>query len=560
MTFDPAFLLPDATTLRLETVDYQPGTAFSLTVSTNHTSAACPLCHETTTRIHSRYTRTLADLPWADQSVRLQLRTRKFICTNTSCPRRIFTERLPTVVAPWARRTVRLATAQRQLSLTAGGRGAERVSHSLAMSVSDDTLLTLARQTPLPPQPTPQVVGVDDWALRKGQTYATILVDLQTGEPIDLLSERSAAQFAQWLREHPSITVISRDRGEIYAEGATTGAPDAIQVADRWHILKNLGDALLRVLQQHHHALAEALSTPDTPLASLQDVPTASMDHTTVAVSDMSEASPPRVLTRREQEQQLRHAAKRARQEQVQQLHGKGWSLHAIAAHTGLERKTVRKYVQLPTLPPPQARGQRSSVLDPYKPFVLERWQAGRNAMEILDEIRAQGYSGQRSTLRAYLTQVRKTHGLPPRSRSDTTRANLLPTRKPPTLRTLTWLILRGAETLTAEEQGDVMRARQAHTDVARAIDLAQDFADMVRNRHADALDAWLARATASTLVPLRNFAKSLQKDEAAIRAALTLEWSNGPVEGHINRLKLLKRQAYGRAKLDLLRARLLAA
>jgi transposase len=221
----------------------------------------------------------------------------------------------------------------------------------------------------------------------------------------------------------------------------------------------------------------------------------------------------------------------------------------------------VRTYVQLPTLPPAQARGQRSSLLDAYKPYLLERWQEGcSNAMHLLSEIQAQGYQGQRSILRDYLTRLRKTQGLSPRSRSGGPSIPLVPAAKPPTVRTLTWLVIRQAKTLTAEEQADVARARQACPEVETAIALAQDFAAMVRGRHADRFDAWLDRATASGLGSFHNFAKSLRQDEAAVRAGLSLEWSNGPVEGHINRLKLLKRQAYGRAKLDLLRARLLAS
>ena len=266
-------------------------------------------------------------------------------------------------------------------------------------------------------------------------------------------------------------------------------------------------------------------------------------------------------LTRRDQEQQTRRAAKLAQHEHVRHLHQQGVSLHAIARQTGLERKTVRKYIQLEHLPPPQARGQRDSLLDPYKPFILERWQAGcHNAMHLLQELQPLGYTGKRSILRAYLTQLRKSRGLPPRSRTSTEGAVTEPTRKPPTWRTLTWLVLRRAEKLTADEQNDVTRAREAHAEIATAIELARDFATLVRERRVAGLEPWLERASASTSAPFCSFAKGIRQDEAAIRAALSLPWSNGPVEGHISRLKLLKRQAYGRAKLDLLRIRLLAA
>lgn len=526
MAFDPAFLLPDATALRLESIVSTGAGGLRVGVTAIQPSTSCPICDQPTTRVHSRYTRTLLDLPWADQTVQLQLNVRKFICSTKACSRSIFTERLPSVVAPWARRTLRLADRQRQVGLTTGGRAGERLTKTLAMPVGDDTLLTLMRQTSLLETPTPQVLGVDDWALRKGQSYATILVDLETGKPIDLLSERSADQFAQWLHEHPGVTIISRDRGGIYAEGAREGAPDAVQVADRWHILKNLGEALLRVFEQRHQALDQAFSTLEQPVMPTDDQSSAGAGADAVVPGVVD--TPKVVLRRREQEQQARQAAKCERHARVRELHAQGWSLHAIAAHTGLDRRTVRKYVQLPSLPAAQPRGQRSSLLDPFKPYLLERWQAGcRNAMQLLPEIQAQGYKGQRSILRDYLSSLRKAQGLPPRSRNGETSGTLVVARKPPTLRTLTWLIIRRADTLNADEQADVLCARQAHPDVETAITLAQDFAELVRSRRADAFDAWLDRATESGLVSFSNFAKSLRQDEAAVRAALTLPWSN---------------------------------
>ncbi len=553
MAFDPGFLLPDATALRLDTIAAEPTGALTIVVATIQSTAVCPTCHQSMTRVHSHYTRTVADLPWADRPIHLALHARKFFCTTVTCSRRIFTERLPAVVAPWGRRTLRLADRQRRIGITAGGTAGAALTTTLAMPVGDDTLLTLVRQTPLPDRPTPHVLGVDDWAMRKGQTYGTILVDLETGKPIDLLSERSADQFAHWLTDHPGVSIISRDRGGIYAEGAKKGAPDAVQVADRWHILKNLGDVLLRVFQQQHQAI-EAAFTPSPPPPSAE--------HATQVIERDAATEPDSVqLTHREHEQQTRHAAKVARHEHVRQLHQQGVSLHAIARHTGLERKTVRKYVHLDHLPLPQARGQRDSLLDPYKPYILERWQAGcTNAMQLLREVQPLGYAGKRSILRGYLTQVRKTQGLPPRSRNSSGDEVREPVRKPPTWRTLTWLVLRRAERLSDEEQADVARVRSAHAELETAVSLAQDFAALVRERNVAGLEPWLARASASTVVPFRTFAKSIRQDEAAIQAALTLPWSNGPVEGHINRLKLLKRQAYGRSKLDLLRIRLLAA
>src|SRR5918998_2305621 len=254
-------LLPTGPDLALEHLALAPE-SMTLAVASTKPVADCPLCQSPATRVQSRYTRTLLDLPWATLRVRLHLTVRRFVCPEPTCPRKIFTERLPDVAAPYARRTLRVQDLLLALGFALGGEAGARQCARWRIAVSAATLLQLLRQHAPAPGPTPRVLGVDEFARRKGRTYATILVDLERHAVVDLLPEASNEVFAAWLQAHPGVEFISRDRGEAYGTGATAGAPDAVQVADRWHILKSLGDALQKVLARHtadvQHAAQES--------------------------------------------------------------------------------------------------------------------------------------------------------------------------------------------------------------------------------------------------------------------------------------------------------------
>jgi transposase len=546
-------LLPDATTLRLDACEVDEAAAqITLAVQSTQTSVPCPLCATPARRIHSDYARTLADLPWAQYRVCLQLRVRKWFCRNRACPRRIFTERLPTVAAPWARRTLRLAQRLLALGVALGGTAGVRLGHAWDVVVSRNTLLRVLRQQPAPSFPTPRVLGVDDFALRKRQRYGTVLIDLERRSPVALLPDRTAESLAQWLRAHPGVQVIARDRSTAYADGARQGAPSATQVADRFHLFQNLREALAQVFLTQSRAL-DAVNV----LMHQQPVP--------LPDGALAVPVPPHDLPLPAQQRAAeRQARRQALHTQVWALHRQGWTAPAIAQQVGLSLRTVQRDLRTTTF---VGRRRRSDLgesgLNPYKPYLLERWNAGcYTAMRLFRDLRQRGYTGGYGVVAAYAHRLRQAQGLPPGHRRP--RQPLPAVAEPPcqplTPRRATWLVLRREtkRTDTETQQLTALRAQQA--EVTEAIDLAQEFTQLVRQRQPESLDPWLQRASTSTVEALRRFAAGLYEDYAAVKAGVTLPWSTGPVEGHINRLKMLKRQMFGRARLDLLSRRFVCA
>ena len=547
-------ILPEADYLRLDEITID-GQDVTVTITSCQTTVCCPNCGEAATREHSRYTRRPSDLPCVGRQVRIQLNVQRFFCDNPACLQRTFVERLPGVVRSFARRTTRLAEAQRQIGLALGGEAGTRSAARQAMPVSADTLLRLASHSVLAPAATPKVLGVDDWAWKKGQTYGTILVDLEQRCVVDLLTDRSADTLVTWLQAHPGVEIISRDRGGSYAEGARRGAPDAVQVADRWHLLANLREALERLLTRKHAALPSAPRADDKvqqPAAAPAVLDTAGVEELAIV-----EATKDQLL------RQQRRARRLSRYDDVTRLHAQGVSVRQIAQQMGMGRQTVRRYLNHGAFPEIVQRRKLPSILDRWEPHLLARWQAGcHNALRLYREIHEQGYAGSRSLLSRWAAQHRKEYPDTPLGVSDTA-PEPLSTQSQPVMRRLSpsqaaWLLVQQPADLNEDEHAALDKMQQAIAEVSTAYTLAQDFVRMVRERTSEALTGWIARAAASCIAELGSFANGLQRDLAAVTAGLSLPWSNGQVEGQINRLKLIKRTMYGRASFNLLRKRVL--
>jgi transposase len=511
-------------------------------------SSRCPLCSVKSVNLHSSYARTVADLPWAGRSVRIRLTVRKFFCRNSKCRRDIFSERLGPGLEPYQRRTGRLRDVMIQLCQEIGGEGGARMAEVLGIPVSADTLIRIVMSQPEPCDASEvKILGVDDWAFRKGHDYGTILVDLERNCPIDLLPERSAESFETWLKQHPEVEVISRDRASCYSKGGRNGAPQAVQVADRWHLLKNLGDTTQRLLAKYPQQLKAAtdqafnenhthanLETREGPIQAIPSEPVALKPGESVV-----DTAPKSDLRRR-----LTFV-------EVKKMQARGLGIKATARELGISRTTVRKYRAVDNFPERARPVFTKRKTDPFIGYLLKRWNQGeRNGNTLWREIKALGFDGTASCVYRVICNFS--------GYADGKR------KSPKSLRRVRTLSARQAARIFSCPQTELKEKEQVFCDtiVAKATQLEVAhplilrFVQMVREGRGNELDNWLCETEKSGVNDLHNFSKSLRSDYEAVKAALVLPWSNGQVEGQVNRLKTIKRSMYGRSRFELLKRR----
>ena len=503
----------------------------------------CPLCHSTCSRVHSRYNRHFADLPWAGYEIKMILLARKFFCDNANCERKIFTERLGNELKPYSRKTQRLDNKMISIGFATGGNGGAKLCQVLGMSTSPSTLLRLLHGTPSVNFETPRILGIDDWAFRKGHNYGTILIDLEKRIPIDLLPDREVETVKAWLEAHPGIEIISRDRASCYSQAAEQGAPSAIQVADRWHLLKNLGDALRRMLNTHNKEIRLAAKE----IAQKN--------------RDLKKESDKRQKTEAEEvkdKENKLHAdiEKKTRYElnfeEVKRLQEAGHSIRSIHRQTGVHRQTIKRYLKYDKYPEKETINSKPSSALPFEAYLRQRWGEGqRGHMQLWREVKEKGYTGSPSSIYRFVSKYPK----------DATMEKL-PTPlsiKVWSARKVSMLLSRPFETLEADQQ-TFLRVFYKHCPAANlASQLARKFKEMTDNLKRKKLDSWIKNTKESNIPALKNFARGLLQDYNAVKAAISLEWSNGQVEGQVNRLKNIKRQMYGKGSLELLKKRVLA-
>lgn len=492
MDINQTFQLPGFT---IKEVLRAPPNLLIVKATSDRTQAECPYCLCQSQKKHSQYDRSPKMLPWGEDSVRLSLTVQRFFCENTLCPHITFAERIPHIVLPHAQRTVGLTKVLQAIAFETSAESASRIARHLHIPISGDTILRILRNTRLPDSPCPRVLGVDDWALKRGQLYGTILVDLETHQPVDLLAGRSAEVLKAWLENHPEVQFISRDRSKEYKAAIDAALPDAIQIVDRWHLYLNLRERIEKTLAKKD---PNPQKTAERPISQRQKW----FDY-------------------------------------VRYLHARGYSTRVIARVLGMNRNTVIKYIHADHLPDWKKGMPRRSKLESYDRYLRKRWQEGcRSASVLWRELKDMGYAGQLKSVRRYLRRYRQNRGRSPRQTA--------------------WLFMTDPKQLLSEDAAYLNLILSRSERLNTVYLLSQAFIQMLSARDSTHFDHWLQSAERCGVRVFEHFALGLRQDYQAVKAALDYQWSNGQTEGQVTRLKLIKRQMYGRAKFDLLRIRIL--
>lgn len=524
------FPLPEG--LRITEVCHQESGLLITVLSERH-SACCPLCQQVSTSVHSRYVRRLWDVPCAGQRVCLQLRVHKFFCRNQECPRKIFTERLPTFVEPWAQMTLRLIATLQAVGLATSGSLGGRLAARLGIETSWMTILRRIMTLPAPASRAVTALGIDDFSFKRGRTFGTILVDLTSHQVIDLLPERTVESAAAWMQSHPELEYVSRDRGNDYAQAAREGAPQARAVADRFHVYKNLVEAIEPVVARCYKEIRKELP----PLPSPR-VPKA---------KEWRPAPAPA----HERQRLARLAANKERFDHMIQLQELGIPQEEIARRLGVTTRTIQNWNQQGSCPGSRRRRKRRSLFDPYAAYVLNRWKHGcKKGTVLYREIKEQGYRGTDRQLYRFLQTLKQ----------ERVELPALSVLSRVSVREAIWLIARPTDALDPEERADLSELCRASAQLSTLHALVQDFGQLVRKREGHCFDEWKQQVSESDIAEIQRFVKGLERDKEAVLAGLTLIHSNGQVEGFVNKLKLIKRMGYGRAAFPLLRQRVLHA
>ncbi len=543
-----AALLPADDLVRIQCVRFDR-TSLVVDLVTSQPFAPCPRCGQNSSKVQGRYHRLIRDQPCLGHPLILSLMARKFACQSLDCPQSVFCERVPGLTEKYARTTGEMSLSQRAIGLALGGEAGARLAVKLALSASPDTILRRIKSASQECRPRPRYVGIDDWALRKGQVYGTILIDLERGTVIDLLPGRDGEELKNWLSANPQVEVITRDRWPAYIEAATLAAPQAKQVADRFHLLCNVREAIEKVLSRHGDEIriaSAAVNREEFSQDSAREAPVTSEEPTLEPRTEKD--------ARREDKRRLREDHFK----EVKELTARGEPCRKIARLLGVDVKSVRRYRRLDRCPNWNPGRLPPTRLDPYAPLIREWIGAGnRKSIDLFKLLKDKGFAGSYDATRRYLNRIIGSTGRPGPRPAGAQHRNAVRSRQPaPSPRKLSFRIMnpkpKGRSAKILE------RIRTQNPKLAAALCLAEELLDMFRQKGSMTLAGWKSKVDDLGSADLKNLAASLIHDSKAVEAAISTTWSNGPVEGQVNRLKTIKRQMYGRAGMKLLKARVL--
>jgi transposase len=511
----------------------------------------CPDCGKTSYQVRSRYTRKLMDIPLGSHPVLAMITVRKFRCSNNKCFRKIFSEQLANTIVPRARKTDRVMRILQTTLVEVSSRKGAYLTEIMKIKQSPSTCLRIVSCLSIPDKKDVEMIGIDDWAFRKGVNYGSIIVDISTGNPIDLLHSRNDCDVIEWLKKHSAISIVTRDRASSYAKSISTALPNAIQIADKFHVVKNLSERIQETIKKHYGEIkASFLSSlvveeKENTLKESKEILENGLTVAKICSTDSHQKHKLELFN------------------QIHELHAKGISQRKIASSLGIHRETVRGYLKHTTLP--KKRIVFTHKYTEYLDTINESCRAGKNVKKIFADAKASGFKGQLTAFYSWFNKNYPNYN----PKEDDNTLNIVEINKPsmlfnslsPTKMSIyvsnpDWGINQAGK---CSKEHTLMSGIIESSDLLKRLrDCIVSFKNILKGNIPEALDDWMDRMEKFNIRGLNSFINGLKKDLIAVKNAISYTWTNGLVEGNVNRLKNKKREMYGRAGFELLRRKVI--